>query len=316
MRAIKPAVGEGIKQIVGRFAPSPSGRMHLGNLFSCLLSWLSARAEGGRMILRMEDLDPQRTSRAKGQQLKADLRLLGLDWDEGPYWQSERSAYYQQCLKRLIAQNVVYPCFCSRAELHAANAPHASDGDYIYSGRCRGLTAEQIEEKQRHRPPALRLAVAGEEAFIDRHYGPQHYSLSRDCGDFILRRSDGVFAYQLAVVADDGAMGVTQVVRGRDLLPSTPKQLQIYRRLGLTPPEFIHLPLLLAADGRRLSKRDGDLGLDALLIRFTPEELVGRLAYLAGQIDHPEPLRPQELLSVFDWERVPAEDILLQDCLF
>ena len=310
MRAIKPAVGEGIKQIVGRFAPSPSGRMHLGNLFSCLLSWLSARAEGGRMILRMEDLDPQRTSRAKGQQLMADLRLLGLDWDEGPYWQSERSAYYQQCLKRLIAQNVVYPCFCSRAELHAANAPHASDGDYIYSGRCRGLTAEQIEEKQRHRPPALRLAVAGEEAFIDRHYGPQHYSLSRDCGDFILRRSDGVYAYQLAVVVDDAMMGVNQVVRGGDLLSSTPRQLWLQERLELPRPEYGHLPLLLAPDGRRLAKRDRDQELGQLREQYAAPELVGRLAFAACLIDRPDPITPRELLPLFSWEKLPREDLV------
>lgn len=312
MRATEPAGAEGAAGVVGRFAPSPSGRMHLGNLFSCLLAWLSARSRGGRVILRMEDLDPQRTSRAYGEQIMADLRLLGLDWDEGPYWQSERGEYYRQCLGKLNAQGLVYKCFCSRAELHggnAANAPHASEGEYVYSGKCRGLTEEETARREQSRSPALRLEVSGWESFTDGHYGPQRAFLPEDCGDFILRRSDGVFAYQLAVAADDGAMGVTEVVRGRDLLSSTPKQLYVYRLLGLRPPEFIHFPLVVAGDGRRLSKRDGDLGMDALLERFTPQELMGELAFLAGQLDRPEPVWPKELIHSFDWDRVPREDI-------
>ena len=138
-----------------------------------------------------------------------DLDFLGLDWDEGPYWQSERSGYYQECLDKLVAQDLVYPCFCSRAELHAANAPHASDGDYIYQGACRGLTAAQIAEKSRSRSPAMRLKAGGTVGFRDLHYGWYEQELQRDCGDFLLRRSDGVFAYQLAVVADDGAGTIT-----------------------------------------------------------------------------------------------------------
>lgn len=308
-------------EVVGRFAPTPSGRMHLGNLFSCLLVWLSARSQGGKIILRMEDLDSRRTSRAYGEQLMADLRLLGLTWDEGPYWQSERGGYYQQCLDRLHQLGVVYKCFCSRAELHAAeanaaNAPHVSDGEYIYSGKCRKLTEEQVTRLEGSRSPALRLLVSGWEEFTDGHYGPQRCHLPSQCGDFILRRSDGVFAYQLAVTADDGAMGITEVARGRDLLGSTPRQLYLYRLLGLTPPRFIHLPLLLAEDGRRLSKRDGDLGLDGLLERFSPEELVGWLAYLAGQIDRPEAVRPGELVEDFDWEKTPREDIVVEADFF
>lgn len=290
--------------------------MHLGNLFSCLLIWLSVRSQEGRVILRMEDLDPQRTNRAYGEQLMADLRLLGLDWDEGPEWQSERGGYYQDCLDKLSELGVVYKCFCSRAELHAgagnaANAPHASDGDYIYSGKCRALTEEQIAQLERRRSPALRLLVSGWESFTDGHYGPQRFHLPSQCGDFILRRTDGVFAYQLAVTADDGAMGVTEVVRGRDLLGSTPRQLYLYRLLELPSPRFVHIPLLLAKSGRRLSKRDGDLGLDVLLTRFTPEELVGWLAYLAGQVDRPEAVRPEELVKHFDWKKVPREDIVV-----
>lgn len=304
-----------MSKIVGRFAPTPSGSMHLGNLFSCLLAWLSVRSRGGRMVLRMEDLDAQRTSRELGERLMRDLDFLGLDWDEGPYWQSERGGYYQECLDRLSAQGLVYPCFCSRAELHAANAPHASDGDYIYSGRCRELSEEQISELERKRPAAMRLAVAGCEEFTDRHYGYQQADLCRDCGDFILRRSDGVFAYQLAVVADDGAMGVTEVVRGRDLLSSAPRQLYLYRLLGLKSPEFAHIPMLLSGDGRRLSKRDADMGLDALRERFSAEEILGRLAWLGGLLDRPESVRARELVDVFDWAKVPKEDIYLPGSL-
>lgn len=317
MRETRPAGGEGMGKVVGRFAPTPSGRMHLGNLFSCLLAWLSARAQGGRIILRMEDLDTQRTSRAYGEQIMRDLELLGLDWDEGPYWQSERGEYYQERLKELQSLGVVYKCFCSRAELHGAanpaNAPHVADGDYIYSGKCRGLDEARIAELERRRSPALRLAVYGMESFTDRHYGYMEQDLPRECGDFILRRSDGVFAYQLAVAADDGAMGVTEVVRGRDLLSSTPRQLQLYRLWGIDPPEFAHIPLLLASDGRRLSKRDGDVSLDALGECFSPEEITGRLACLAGQLDRPEPVRAGELVKGFSWEKVPKEDILLPE---
>ncbi len=317
MKATRSVGGEEMADVVGRFAPSPSGRMHLGNLFSCLLSWLSARSQGGRMILRMENLDPQRTSRAYGEQIMRDLEFLGLDWDEGPYWQSDRGGYYQRCLDRLAARGLVYPCFCSRAELHAANAPHASDGEYVYSGKCRGLSPGEVEALEKKRPPALRLRVRGKERFTDGHYGPYEQDLERDCGDFILRRSDGVFAYQLAVAADDGAMGVTEVVRGRDLLSSTPRQLYLYRLLGLRPPAFVHIPMLLAAEAgpgeapRRLSKRDQDAGLDALRERFAAEEIVGRLAYLAGQLDRPEAVSAQELAKGFQWSKVPKEDIIL-----
>lgn len=281
------------------------------------------------MLLRMEDLDTQRTSRALGEQLEADLLFLGLDWDEGgskggphgPYWQSERSGYYQECLERLEGLGLVYPCFCSRAELHSAeamapNAPHASDGEYIYSGKCRGLTQEEAEALGRKRSPALRLRAEGRVGFTDGHYGPVEQDLRTGCGDFILRRSDGVFAYQLAVTADDGAMGVTQVVRGRDLLSSTPRQLYLYRLLGLSPPSFAHVPLLLAPDGRRLSKRERDASLEALKKKFTAEEIVGRLAYLAGQLDRPQAARAEELVKIFDWDKVPLEDIVLPEGLF
>ncbi len=306
--------------ILGRFAPTPSGRMHLGNLLCCLLAWLSAKSAGGRILLRVEDLDQARSSPAHIHQLGEDLQLLGLAWDEGGLGncQGGRGPYYQQRLDKLASMGLVYPCFCSRAELHAASAPHAADGEPVYSGKCRALSPEEAAELAQKRPPALRLRVPDKViSFHDGHYGFVSQNLQAGCGDFILRRSDGVFAYQLAVAADDGAMGVTQVVRGRDLLASTPRQLYLYGLLGLTPPQFIHTPLLLAPDGRRLSKRDQDVSLDALLARgFTPEDITGRLAFLAGLLDAPQPASPQELLPLFSWGKVPLADIRLPTGLF
>ena len=196
--------------VTGRFAPSPSGRIHLGNILCCLLAWLSARQKGGRVILRIEDLDIARCPRRYGEQMCRDIQWLGLDWDEGPviggpsgpYEQSRRTALYQAALRRLEAQGLVYPCFCTRAELHAASAPHREDGQVVYPGTCRGLTAEQAAERARRtgRAPALRLQVPEEEiTFTDGHMGEYREWLPADCGDFLLRRSDGIFAYQLAV---------------------------------------------------------------------------------------------------------------------
>ena len=312
------------KQAVkGRFAPSPSGRMHLGNLMCSLLAWLSARHEGGSVVLRIEDLDPDRCPRHFADQLEEDLQWLGLVWDEGgsaggpDYYQSSRTEIYRQALAKLEAQGLVYPCFCSRAQVHAASAPHRSDGQAIYPGMCRHLTEEERAAKRLVRSPATRLMVPDEEwRFTDGHMGPYGENLWRDCGDFILRRSDGVFAYQLAVVVDDAAMGVTQVVRGADLLSSTPRQMYLYKLLGLPAPEFYHLPLLLAPDGRRLSKRDGDVSLEQLRSRYTSEEIVGRLAWLCGQLEEPEPRTAESLISSFDWAKVPKDDILLPEGLF
>ena len=317
-----------MSMVVGRFAPSPSGRIHLGNIFCCLLAWLSARQKGGRVVLRIEDLDTARCPRRYAEQMIEDLRWLGLLWDEGPdvggpdgpYFQSERTALYQAALERLEEQGLVYPCFCTRAELHAASAPHREDGQVIYPGTCRDLTPAQAAAKAREsgRSPALRIRVPDREtAFTDGHMGRYEENLARDCGDFLLRRSDGMFAYQLAVVADDGAMGVNQVVRGRDLLSSTPRQILLYRLLGYPVPEFGHTPLLLASDGRRLSKRDGDQCLSGILSRgYSPRDVVGGLAYLGGLLPEPAPAWPEELLPLFSWEKLPREDIPLPAGLF
>lgn len=314
------------KMPAGRFAPTPSGRMHLGNFFCALLAWLSARAAGERMVLRIENLDLLRTSFDGARQIQADLRFLGLDWDEGgdlggpngPYYQSERWAYYETLLNQLQKRGLVYPCFCSRAQLHAAQAPHGSDGEPIYPGTCRGLSQADAAERAKSRPPALRLRTPDETiCFLDGHYGRLCQNLASECGDFILRRSDGVFAYQLAVAADDAAMGITQVVRGRDLLSSTPRQIYLFRLFGADPPQFFHIPLLLAPDGRRLSKRDADLDLDGLRRRgYAAPEIIGRLAFLAGLLDRPEPAFPQDLIPFFSWEKVPKEDVRLPETLF
>lgn len=311
--------------VVGRFAPSPSGRMHLGNVLCALLSWLSVRHQGGKYILRIEDLDPERCPRSYADLIEDDLHWLGLDWDEGgssggpdgSYYQSERTAIYQTYFDRLAAQNLLYPCFCSRAELHAASAPHLSDGRVVYTGRCRGLTAEEIAEKRKRRGAATRVIVPDETVvFTDGLAGVCREHLPTECGDFIIRRSDGVFAYQLAVVVDDGREGVTEVVRGRDLLGSTARQIWLHRLLGFTPPHFVHIPLLNDAAGRRLSKRDADLDLGVLRTRFSPAELTGALAFAAGLIDTPVPVTPRELIADFSWDRLPQDDLRLPDRFF
>ncbi|MEG2119489.1 MAG: tRNA glutamyl-Q(34) synthetase GluQRS, partial [Pseudoflavonifractor sp.] len=304
------------RNVRGRFAPSPSGRMHLGNLFSALLAWLSVRSVGGTVVLRMEDLDPDRCRQDYAARLADDLHWLGLDWDEGyerggphgPYLQSRRTEYYGAAFRQLELRGEVYPCYCTRAQRLAAGAPHASDGQPVYDGRCRHLTDTErrhLEACGTH--PAWRLRVPDEDiAFVDGHFGPCGENLTHDCGDFIIRRSDGVYAYQLAVVADDGAMGITQVVRGRDLLASTPRQIYLYRLLGLTPPEFFHIPLLLAPDGRRLSKREHDLDMGTLRMRYTPEEVIGRLAFLAGLQPTAAPVAAGELIDRFSWRCIPT----------
>lgn len=289
---------------VGRFAPSPSGRMHLGNVFTALLAWLSVRSQGGKMLLRIEDLDPERSKPEFIHALREDLLLLGLDWEEEMPLQSGRAEVYETYFSKLP----VYPCYCTRKELHSARAPHSSDGTFLYEGTCRHLTPAQRAEKSR--APSWRLALDHREiSFTDGIYGLQKQIPAQACGDFILRRADGVYAYQLAVVVDDALGGVTEVVRGRDLLDSTPRQIWLYERLGFPVPKFIHVPLLVAPDGRRLSKREADLDLSALLLRYSPQELTGILAYAAGLTDSPSPITPQELIHSFAWSKLPQENI-------
>ena len=297
------------QKTVGRFAPSPSGRMHLGNVWACLLAWLAARSAGGAVVLRLEDLDPGRCRPEYCDQVMRDLEWLGLGWDGEPVYQSRRTQAYAQAFQELERQGLVYPCFCTRAQRLAASAPHRSDGAVVYDGRCARLTPEQRAELSRTRRPAGRVRAPEKTiTFRDLLQGEYGEDLKRDCGDFILRRSDGVYAYQLAVVVDDAWMGVNQVVRGSDLLSSTPRQLWLQEALGLPHPAYGHVPLLLAPDGRRLAKRDRDQELDALTARYTAPELVGRLAWAAGLLPEYAPAMPEELIPLFAWEKLPRAD--------
>ena len=294
----------------GRFAPSPSGRMHLGNALSAMLAWLSAKKQGGEMLIRIEALDPARSKAEYAQGIMDDFRWLGLLWDRRATDQSKRGEAYAAALRQLEQLYLIYPCYCSRDQLHAASAPHASDGRVIYAGTCRNLTPEQRAVMTKK--PSLRIRLPDREiSFRDGLQGDVTMNLQREFGDIILRRADGVAAYQLAVVVDDGTEGVTEVVRGRDLLSSTPVQLYLYELLGLTPPRFYHVPMLLAPDGRRLSKRDRDLDFGYLRQHFSPEEIIGLLGHLAGLMERWEPVSARELACDFSWSRVKQSDIIL-----
>ena len=293
---------------VGRFAPTPSGRMHLGNVFAALLAWLSVRSRGGEMVLRMEDLDTARTSGEYAETLREDLAWLGLDYDRETPAQSQRTEAYDRAFSLLEEKGLLYPCYCTRSQLHSVNAPHLSDGTYVYPGTCRNLT--QAQRAAFSRPPAWRVMVDDREWVVrDRVQGEYRCVLSRDCGDMVIRRADGVYVYQLAVTVDDGEAGVTEVVRGMDLLSSAPRQMYLQTLLGLPHPEYAHVPMLLAADGRRLSKRDRDLDLGELRKHLKPEQLIGWLAHAAGLIDRPSPISPRELRKDFSWEKIHGESI-------
>jgi glutamyl-tRNA synthetase len=295
--------------------------MHLGNAFSALLAWLSVRSAGGELVLRLEDLDPQRCKKEYCQQVEEDFRWLGLDWDRGgsaggdEYYQSNRGGLYQEALHTLEEKGLIYPCFCTRNQLHAASAPHRSDGTPIYAGTCRNLTAQERLERSKVRRPALRVRVPEETiSFTDRVQGSFTQNLARECGDFLVRRSDGVWAYQLAVVVDDALMGVTEVVRGEDLLDSTPRQLWLQEMLGYDHPSYCHVPLLYGADGHRLSKRQRDVDLGALRAAGTaPEEIIGRLAHWAGLLERPEKVSAGELVREFSWSRVSRQAVVVEN---
>lgn len=286
--------------------------MHLGNLFTALLAWLSARADGGEFVLRIEDLDPDRSRAEYAEAIRDDLRWLGLDWDREMPLQSTQTPVYAEQFERLRKRGLIYPCFCTRNELHAASAPHASDGTLLYAGTCRNLTPAQIASQTRK--PAWRIRVPEETiSFRDGVFGAVTQNLATACGDFILRRSDGVYAYQLAVVCDDALGGITQVVRGCDLLPSTPRQIWLGRELGFVQPAYYHVPLLVAPDGRRLSKRERDLDMEHLRRRYTPEQLTGRLAFLAGLRPEVSAVAPKELAHGFTWGVIHKNDIPISE---
>ena len=382
----------------GRFAPSPTGRMHLGNVFCALLSWLSAKSKGGEWVLRIEDLDPQRSKKDYALQLMDDLQWLDLPWDGEPVWQSQRGEIYEEYLQRLTDMGLTYPCYCTRADIMATQAPHETDGRVVYKGTCRpnppspstaqtvplrqgdersgggGLQPAHSSQLTVNRSPleaTTRLIVPDcTIPFTDGHYGKHDINLAEHCGDYIIRRKDGAWAYQLAVVVDDALMGVTEIVRGRDLLLSSPQQIHLRNLLfqstenrvqsteyrvqmtddllkqktdslnatslphqtvpqrqgdersgggGLTAHhspltvDFFHHPLLCNTEGQRLCKRDKSMDLGYLRgAGITPQEIIGKLAYLAGLTDITTPITPSELLPLFSWKKVPTEDIILK----
>lgn len=274
-------------------------------------------------MLRIEDLDPQRSRREYAEQIEDDLHWLGLDWDEGgladkgdcaPYTQSRRSEIYTAILERLRLTGYTYPCHCTRADIMSTQAPHRSDNRVIYAGTCRPKHLPSVSSLP-STPHSVRLFILSEEiSFTDRLYGPQKIDPASECGDIVLRRADGSWAYQLAVVADDAMMGITEVVRGSDLLNSAATQIYLYRLLGWTPPEFAHVPLICNSSGRRLSKRDQSLAMDSLRSLYHPEEILGYLGYLARLQPEPQPLAARQLLPLFDWKKLPkADTIVLPD---
>ena len=334
----------------------------MGNIYAALISWLSAKKDGGHWLLRIEDLDKQRCKREWADRLMDDLLWLGLKWDEGPgkncvqdkncaasegptkiaggaarglqdqkaakpedftdqnraaaksYYQSERDSIYKKYFRALEERGLVYDCFCRRADLLASSAPHANDGTPIYAGTCRDLSPADRERLLKERSPAKRIRLPDRESiFVDGHYGQQKCKLARDCGDFILRRADGNFSYQLAVTVDDALMGVTQVARGRDLLSSTHQQLFLYDALGLAAPQFYHFPLLINKEGRRLSKRDKDLDMGYLRSRFAPQEIIGKLMFFARMSPTDKAMDLQEAAAIFVWNKLPQEDIVVGD---
>lgn len=305
-------MGQG--KVVGRFAPSPTGVMHAGNIFAALNSWLIAKSQGGDIVLRIEDLDAERSRKEYADKIMADFESLGLTWDAGPFYQSDRQEAYREAYESLEAQGLVYPCYCTRAELNAQSAPHGMGEKAVYGGTCRALTSEERAERDRSlaqqgRGPSSRLRVSDETiGFDDLYQGPFAQKLDEECGDFIIRRSDGGFAYQLAVVVDDAEQGVNCVARGYDLLVSTPQQIHLQRLLGLEEPDYAHFPLFCAPDGRRLAKRNKDAAYDELLGSYgSPEAVLGHIAYVGRLQEEDAPTTPEQLLATFDMGKVARE---------
>ncbi len=310
LRAAKLRAGA----VRGRYAPSPSGPLHLGNARTGLLAWLQTRLSGGAFVLRMEDLDRPRSRAGSAAGIMDDLRWLGLDWDEGPdtggplgpYDQGRREGLYREALRRLTALDRVYPCFCSRRDIQqAASAPHGAQS--VYPGTCRDLDESAVAQRRETtgRAPAWRFRLPDRRAeFHDILIGPVTQELAREVGDFVVRRTDALYAYQLAVVIDDALMGITDVVRGADLLDSTPRQIELFHALELPVPRFWHVPLMFDDHGQRLAKRDGSQS----IAQFrdgggSAARLVGMLAASVGLVDSGSEVTPSELLQSCDLDR-------------
>ncbi|WP_207763351.1 glutamyl-Q tRNA(Asp) synthetase [Bifidobacterium margollesii] len=337
--------------MVGRLAPSPTGRMHIGNVYAALAAWLGVRSRNGRLLLRIEDIDTPRVRKDADRWIMDDLHWLGLDWDGEPIYQSQRIDRYDQAIELLKRRSVteadgitetgasststtplIYPCFCSRADIRAASAPNEGDGFIVYPGTCRRLDpqirAARLARGDRH---SWRIAMPANrvETFDDLIFGAQRFDLTRELGDVVVKRSDGLFAYQLAVTVDDLLTGVNQIVRGRDLLRSTAVQLWIRENLiaaGFTTPsvpqsqshetsqspqparplpQFAHLPLIDDPTGRRLAKRDKAWDLGAMREEgIAPQRIIGYCAWLLGLRPTAAPCTPDELLPGFSWRRI------------
>lgn len=298
------------KTVIGRFAPTPSGFMHAGNLLCAMLSYLSAKSKGGKFIIRIEDVDLLRCPRSAALDIIDTLKAFGITSDEPIVWQSERTAAYQAAAQKLAAQTEIYPCYCTRAELHSPQITRLPDGGILYPKTCKNLSESDRVERKKRVNPSLRISVPDEViTFTDGICGEQRQNLDKACGDFILRRSDGVYAYQLAVVVDDGESGVTEVVRGADLLYDTPRQIYLQRLLGLPTPQYYHIPLVCDADGRKLSKSEGDSA-QRLLKTHTPQQIIGELAFAANVLDEPRPIDIEKLIPLYDARKVPKERIV------
>ena len=302
-----------------RFAPSPTGYMHLGNVWTALLCWLQARRGGGTLVLRIEDIDEGRSKKEYTRALMEDLTFLGLDRDEGPdagwpygpYRQQERYNLYEAAIERLKRLNLVYPCYCSRARITSVSgAPHEGELS-VYDGRCYGLT--EAERRRQRKKPSLRLHVPERSiSFTDGLYGLQEEYLPTKCGDFVIRRADGMYAYQLAVTVDDGAMGITHVLRGRDLLGSTGRQILLSSYLGYQTPKYTHVPLLIDCAGHRLSKRQHGITVRELRAEgITGRQILSYLAYKGGLVREACLYDPDRLVQQFDIRNIGVKDIVI-----
>jgi len=302
---------------ITRLAPSPTGALHLGNARTFLINWILARQSGWRILLRIEDLDGPRIKPAADRLLIEDLKYLGLDWDEGPLYQSSRAAEYRAAIESLLARGLAYPCVCSRKEVDlAASAPHAEDGAMIYPGTCRGKFASVKEAKEQSgREPAIRFAAIDRDVeFDDQFSGRQSINVGRRLGDFVIAKSDGTAAYQLAVVVDDIAGGVTEIVRGDDLLESTFRQILLYDALGAGSgiPRYTHLPLVVGTDGRRLAKRHGDTRIAMYReMGVRQSRMLGLLAKWCGMNDVGKEIDdPRQLIDGFDLRAISRSPVV------